>query len=54
MGSNIHYRLLDAKGNRLENSWIDKVNRTNIRIDPAPKPGDIVFFHSDVIPNRGN
>ena len=35
-------------------NWINKVNRTYIKMDHAPLPGDIVFFHTDVIPQIGH
>jgi len=50
MGPDMHYSLLNHKGDQLPLSWINKVNRTKVLINPQPKPEDMVFFHTDIIP----
>lgn len=50
----MHYKLLNENGSTVENSWINKLNKTNINITPTPSPGDITFFHTDVIPRYGH
>jgi hypothetical protein len=49
IGPNINYDVLNQKGDKLPDSWINKINKTSIRINPAPpQTGDTIFFHSDV------
>lgn len=53
LGPNIEYQLKNKKGDDIPPYWINKVNKTSINMDYPPLPGDIVFFHSDVIPQLG-
>lgn len=50
IGPNIEYQLKNKKGDDIPTYWINKVNKTSITMDYPPPAGDIVFFHSDVIP----
>lgn len=52
-GPNIQYQLLNHKGDQLPSSWINKINRTTVKISP-PLKEDIVFFHTDIIPDLGH
>lgn len=54
LGPDIHYQILDHKGDGLPASYVNKINRTTIKINPAPRPGDITYFHTDVVPELGH
>lgn len=53
MGPNLQYSVLNHKGDELPQSWINKINKTDIKINPKPTL-DTVFFHTDVVHEIGN
>ncbi len=53
VGPNLQYTVLNHKGDELPRSWINKLNKTQIKINPKPTL-DTVFFHTDVINEIGN
>lgn len=53
MGPDIHYQLQTPSGDTLPTSWINQINNTLIEISPAPRVGDIIYFHTDVVPHLG-
>lgn len=52
IGPNINYAILNHKGDALPDSWINKINKTEIVINPRPAL-DTVFFHTDVVAQIG-
>lgn len=51
-GPNVQYQVKAVDGTMPVN-WVNKVNRTKVTMDHMPSPGDIKFFHTDVIPRLG-
>lgn len=52
-GPNLQYSVLNHKGDMLPASWINKINKTSIKINPKPTL-DVVFFHTDVVVELGH
>ena len=51
-GPNMEYQLQSPKGTVPE-YWINKINSTSVTMDHPPLAGDVVFFHTDVVPELG-
>lgn len=50
LGPNVQYQLKNKKGDDIPQHWFYKVNETDITMDHPLPSGDIVFFHTDVVP----
>jgi hypothetical protein len=53
LGPNLQYNILNHKGDTLPASWVNKLNRTTIKVNPKPTL-DVVFFHTDVVIELGH
>lgn len=51
-GPNIDYTVLNHKGDQLPASWVNKLNKTTVTVNPKPTL-DTVFFHTDVVNELG-
>jgi len=53
LGPNVQYQLKNKKGDSIPEHWFYKVNETGIKMEHPLPSGDIVFFHTDVVPEVG-
>jgi hypothetical protein len=53
VGPNLQYSVLNHKDDQLPASWVNKLNKTKVTINPKPTL-DTVFFHTDVVSEIGH